>query len=182
MSEELDLSTLKPAEYNPRTISEHDFEALKKSILTFGDLSGIVKNIHTGNLVGGHQRVEAFKLQPDARITVTERFAQATRSGTMAHGYVTIQGERFSYREVAWPLEFEKAANVAANRITGEFQQDQLAEVMASINTELQSLTGHTDAEIAKLLDQVGELAEVEREPDEPEAAKCEACGQVLPQ
>jgi hypothetical protein len=181
MNEELPLDLLTPAPYNPRLISAHDFEALKKSILTFGDLSGITKNLHTGNLVGGHQRLEAFKQTTAPKIVITERFPEATRSGTMAHGFVLIEGERFSYREVAWPLEFEKAANIAANRIQGEFQTDQLAEVMASLNAELQGLTGHTQAEIDKLLDVVGELPEADREPD-AEPKRCESCGQVLPE
>lgn len=177
----LGLDSLTPAPWNPRTISTHDFEALKKSILRFGDLSGIVKNIYTGNLVGGHQRLEAFKQTVNPKIVIAERFDKPTRAQTVALGYVIIEGERFGYREVAWPLEYEKAANIAANRIQGEFNTDQLAEVMASIGPELQALTGHDDAEIAKLLDQVGELPEDDREPDEPEAARCEACGQTLP-
>src|SRR5436853_352297 len=56
-----DLNDLKGNPKNPRTISKHDFEALKKSILKFGDLSGVIFNKRTGHLAGGHQRIEAFK-------------------------------------------------------------------------------------------------------------------------
>ena len=50
------LSALRPAEYNPRTISDEAFEGLGSSIDRFGMLSHIVWNKRTGNIVGGHQR------------------------------------------------------------------------------------------------------------------------------
>jgi hypothetical protein len=57
----MNLSDLKSASYNPREISEKSFEGLKCSIEEFGDLSGIVFNKRTGNLVAGHQRVKAIQ-------------------------------------------------------------------------------------------------------------------------
>lgn len=50
------LSDLKPAEYNPRRISEEAFEGLGHSISRFGLLANIVWNKRSGNIVGGHQR------------------------------------------------------------------------------------------------------------------------------
>ena len=45
------IEDLKPASYNPRRISDRAARALAKSIGDFGDLSGIVWNKRTGNLV-----------------------------------------------------------------------------------------------------------------------------------
>jgi len=50
------LSELKPAEYNPRKITDEAFAGLGNSISRFGLLSHIVWNKRTGNIVGGHQR------------------------------------------------------------------------------------------------------------------------------
>ena len=50
------LSELRPAEYNPRKITDEAFEGLGHSISRFGMLSHIVWNKRTGNIVGGHQR------------------------------------------------------------------------------------------------------------------------------
>lgn len=50
------LSDLKPAEYNPRSISDKAFDGLGKSMDRFGLLMPIVWNEKTGNIVGGHQR------------------------------------------------------------------------------------------------------------------------------
>lgn len=118
------VSDLKPSSYNPRTISEKSAEGLSKSIASFGNISGIVFNVRTGNLVAGHQRVTQIKsLFGDCPI----------ENGSI----VTKTGERFSVRFVNWDLRKEKAANVAANAstITGEFN-DSISDLLASIQTD----------------------------------------------
>jgi ParB-like chromosome segregation protein Spo0J len=50
------IEALKPAEYNPRTISQKAKEGLAASIETFGLVEPIIWNERTGNIVGGHQR------------------------------------------------------------------------------------------------------------------------------
>jgi len=52
----MNLSNLKPAEYNPRSIDQQSFDGLKYSLSEFGDLACLVYNLETGNLVCGHQR------------------------------------------------------------------------------------------------------------------------------
>ena len=57
-----------------------------------------------------------------------------------------------------WPLEKEKAANIAANRIQGEFDLDQLAQInyeLKEVNPDLLTLTGQTDEEISQLINMV---------------------------
>ena len=55
------IGDLSPAPYNPRKISERAQNALSKSLGDFGDISGIVWNKRTGNLVCGHQRVKELE-------------------------------------------------------------------------------------------------------------------------
>ena len=50
------LSELRPADYNPRKITDEAFEGLGNSIERFGLLANIVWNRRSGNIVGGHQR------------------------------------------------------------------------------------------------------------------------------
>ena len=121
------LSDLKPADYNPRTIKDKALEGLKYSIEEFGDISGITFNIRTGNLVCAHQRKKALELSgDDYNIEIVERYENPSEKGTVAHGFIDVNGERFNYREVDWSLEKEKAANIAANAqtIQGEFTSD----------------------------------------------------------
>src|SRR5579884_1988729 len=112
-----DLSTLKPADYNPRKISSQTKKKLKESLERFGDLSGIIKNVTTGNLVGGHQRLDVFSSTKNPHIVITEKYEQPNLVGTVARGYVEIEGfdEHYTYREVQWDAQTEKAANYAAN-------------------------------------------------------------------
>lgn len=56
-----DISDLRPASYNPRTIEDDAAAGLAQSLERFGDLSGIVWNQRTGHLVAGHQRVNQLR-------------------------------------------------------------------------------------------------------------------------
>ena len=143
---------LKPANYNPRKISTEDRKRLKAALQELGDLSGIIFNVQTGNLVGGHRRVEF--VPKDADIVITERYAPPTEKGTIAEGYVMLYGERHKYREVDWSLTREKTANVAANTHGGEFDDVMLNEVLKDIlqdDTIAIELTGFDIGEIYRL-------------------------------
>lgn len=167
------LDDLKANPKNPRTIDKHDYAALVVSIKKFGDLSGIVLNVRTGQLVGGHQRTEAFKrMGGSKKIIITQRYQNAdgtpqpNAKGTVALGYVDFENEHYGYREVDWDANFEFAANIAANRIQGKFDLDLLAQVNYEISqlengADLLAATGQTEDEINKLLAMVsgdGEL------------------------
>jgi DNA modification methylase len=124
---------LAPNPKNPRTVTEAKLEQLKKALLEFGDLSGIVYNRTTKQLVGGHQRLKSF--DADAPITITRKFNKATRTGTVAEGYVELRGERFSYREVSWDKHREMAANLAANKGAGEWDLPQVGEWLKELGS-----------------------------------------------
>ena len=122
----LTMNDLKPAAYNPRKISEASKAALAKSMSDLGDISGIVWNETTGNLVCGHQRVEQL------------RKLGATMEG---NDIVLPSGERFAVRVVRWSLEREKLANMAANnpKAAGEFTddaEDLLEEILKDVGEE----------------------------------------------
>ena len=121
-----EFKDLRAYDKNPRKITKDDFETLQKSLDEFGDLSGVIFNRPTKNLVGGHQRTNALKSK-EATITITEEFAVPTKSGTVAVGYIEANGERFSYREVEWTEEQEARANILANKVSGQWDFDMLA-------------------------------------------------------
>lgn len=115
------------APYNPRQISEHDLEALCRSMDSFGVVEPIVVNDTTGNIVGGHQRVKA-----------------AQKLGLDKLPTVRVQLD---------PTQ-EKILNVALNRISGEFDDDLLATVVRQIKEDGEdpTLTGLLDGEIEDLI------------------------------
>ena len=119
------LSGLRPDPSNPRDIPDERREGLAYSLEEFGDVSGIVWNTRTEQLVCGHQRVSALQ----------------TRHGDLAvqDGFVTTpSGDRFPVRVVDWPMAKQRAANVAANNraISGEFTGD-LDAYLDSVRLEL---------------------------------------------
>ncbi len=86
------VGELRHAPYNPRKIDAEYLINLHASMREFGDLSGIVRNVRTGNLVGGHQRVKAF--DPAWPI----QLAPAKDSvGTVALGHVETPYGRWSF-------------------------------------------------------------------------------------
>jgi len=77
------VSEIQPAPYNPRKITDEQSQILKRSMEKYGDLSGIVVNLRTSHLVGGHQRIK--QLDPSWKIT---KHPLSDKVGTVATGYV----------------------------------------------------------------------------------------------
>jgi DNA modification methylase len=57
---EIEIKKLKPAEYNPRTISTKEFNGLKKSLGIFGFVDPAIVNKDM-TIIGGHRRLDAWK-------------------------------------------------------------------------------------------------------------------------
>ena len=51
------------APYNPRKISDHDLDRLRRSLKFFGTVEPIVVNRRSRHIVGGHQRVRAAEAE-----------------------------------------------------------------------------------------------------------------------
>jgi hypothetical protein len=107
-------------------------EAMLGSYIRYGDLSGIIVNVRTGVIVGGHQRTQLFKNSQNK--IVKQAYRDST--GSIATGHVDIQLPnkkgivRIPYREVDWDPYKERAANIAANAAGGDFDQVKLGEVL----------------------------------------------------
>lgn len=127
------LKDLKANPKNPRKISEEKLEMLKKALAEFGDLGGIVYNRTTKQLLGGHQRGKV--LPPESEIVIEKTHKKPTKVGTVAEGYILVDGERFNYREVKWDAAKEKAANIAANKGAGEWDKGLLSEMLMELDT-----------------------------------------------
>lgn len=127
------IKDLSPNLQNPRSISPEKLSFLKKSLDKFGDLSGIVYNKKSKQIVSGHQRIKV--LPPASKIEITKVYKKPTSTGTIKEGYLEAQGERFSYREVEWDEPKEKAANIAANKGAGEWDLTKLGEWFKDLDT-----------------------------------------------
>jgi hypothetical protein len=158
VSERKRLADLNPNPRNPRKITEKKLEMLRKSLDEFGDLSGLVFNIRTQQLEGGHQRTKALPLDSD--IIITQRYDIPTRTGTVAEGHVLIAGEKFKYREVDWDEDKAKAANIAANKHGGDWDLPLISNLLIELDHSNYNLdlTGYEQYEIASLLAPVEDI------------------------
>ncbi len=97
-----------------------NLEGLQVSMAEFGDLSGIVFNLRTGQLVCGHQRRDGMR----------KKFGDLPIQVDGSRAWVMLPGEkgekRFDIRLVDWDLETQQAANIAANNphIAGRFSKN----------------------------------------------------------
>lgn len=66
------LADLKPAGYNPRTISAAAMQGLAASLKRFGLVQPIIVNKRSGHVVGGHQRVKALLAAGEKETQVLE--------------------------------------------------------------------------------------------------------------
>lgn len=112
--------------YNPRRISDGEFERLKKSIREFGYQDPLIVNESNLHIVAGNQRFRALK-----------------ELDVESHG-------RYSMIDVVMvdiPLEDEKAFNVGHNRIGGEFDEIKLQELLSELEEASydMDLTGFVD-------------------------------------
>ncbi len=107
--EKKNVKDLLPADYNPRKDlkpGDPEYEKLKRSIEQFGYVEPVIWNEKTGRVVGGHQRL---KVLMDMGITEVD---------------VVV---------VDMDTEKEKALNIALNKISGEWDTEKLALVIADL-------------------------------------------------
>lgn len=174
-------SDLNPNPANPRKISDQKLSMLEKSLREFGDLSGVVYNRRSEKLVGGHQRVRA--LPENSVVTILKRYEPATRSGTVAEGFIELDGERYQYREVNWDETRERAANIAANQHGGEWDIPLLNDWLLDLDAKNfdMDLTGFDRDEIETLMAPLPRDKEEDSEDEAERRAKeveCPKCGE----
>lgn len=124
---EKNIEELKEAAYNPRIQLEPgmpEYEKLKSSIETFGDVEPIVWNKRSRNVVGGHQRLTVLK---NMGIKTT---------------LVSV---------VDLPDTEEKLLNVALNKIKGDWDKVKLEELLQDFSVNEAFVAGFDPDEIALL-------------------------------
>jgi hypothetical protein len=134
------LDLLRPDPINPREITDEALAGLGASLAEYGDLSGIVFNLRTGELVSGHQRVRQLRELGAGEFTRAPGPGPGTDA---ARGYVDHPktGERFDVRFVDWPRSKQRQANLVANSraIAGHFT-DGVDSILSSFQSEAPEL------------------------------------------
>ena len=143
------ISELKPAEYNPRQLTEDEHQQITASIKEFGLIDPIIVNCHCDReniIVGGHARVRIAKeMGMDSVPCVL----------------------------VALNLEDERRCNLRLNRNVGSWDWDLL-----SSNFSIEELTavGFTEAELELGTESDDHTSDHEAEPEKQNVV-CPECG-----
>jgi len=153
------LADIKPAPYNPRvklTEKDQEYKALEASIEESGLVLPLIVNLRDNCLIGGHQRLSVLLAAGE----------------TETNAVVVDMDEARA-----------KALCIALNKLDGEWDYGQLADILQELIGEGENLiaTGFTDRDIDELLGEIGEeLGEGEDEPptkgkkeDDTEGIKC---------
>ena len=122
------LADLFPADYNPRKAMKRgdaEYEKLRLSLETFGLVEPLIWNEDTGRLVGGHQRLTVLRDMGISEVDVS---------------IVHLDEPQ------------EKALNVAMNKISGAWDNDALAALLRSLDTDMALLTGFSELDMEALL------------------------------
>ena len=141
--QKMKLSELNPAPYNPRKISSDALGRLTKSLHELGNLQPITWNAKTGNIVGGHQRLKCYSALGKDEVEVWAVWLDEAQ---------------------------EKAANIALNKLSGEFDLPQLKDILEEIDTgEIDlDITGFGVDELAELMEQTKPEIEEDEVPEVP--------------
>lgn len=146
---ELPLKELKPAAYNPRKKlkkGDKEYEKIKQSLLKFGYVDPIIVNKDM-TVIGGHQRLTVLK---------------------------DLDYETAKCVIVDLPKEDEKALNIALNKITGQWDDALLADLLLDLQESdfNLDLTGFESPEIDDILSNIHDKELTEDEFDVEEELK----------
>ncbi|HLF75986.1 MAG TPA: site-specific DNA-methyltransferase [Dehalococcoidia bacterium] len=125
---EVPIDDLRPDPANPRRISDAQIDALTRSIKEYGFVQPVLVRREDNTVIGGHQRLVAAR-----RL-----------------GYKTVP---VIYLDVT--LEQARLINLGLNKISGDWDQELLARLLADLNAAPDldlSLSGFAEDEVAKLL------------------------------
>ena len=140
--EKISISKLNPAQYNPRVRlqpGDAEYEKLKRSIQTFGYIDPIIINAD-GTIIGGHQRYYVL----------------------LDLGYDEIDVVKLDLDE-----NEERALNVALNKISGEWDEEKLKDLLKGLRLDDYdfTVTGFEENELDALISAL-EIPETVEEDD----------------
>ena len=142
MFDKIKIMDIKPAEYNPRKISNEDYEQLSRNIDEFGLVSPIIINLQNNHIIGGHQRYDVLLNE----YMVTHKYEELNLLKLGDVGWVFTDDDLEIVDD-----NFEKALNLSLNKIDGYWDNQKLNDLF--IDFELDefdiSLTGFDDDELS---------------------------------
>jgi len=118
----IDISSVKKATYNPRKIDKDELEKLKLSLKEFGCVRPLIINSTTGNLISGHQMLDAAK---------------------------ELGWKQLPYIKTEVSVEKEKALNLVMNKVQGDWDYGLLTDMLQELNqSNMLDLSGFSSLDL----------------------------------
>lgn len=140
------IADINRAAYNPRVDlkpEDEEYQAIERSLKRHGLVQPIVWNRRTNTVVSGHQRLTVLEARGETEVTVS---------------VVDLDDIK------------EKELNIALNKITGEWDDKKLTDILTELGEEAAD-TGFTLPEIDVLRDELksyfDDVTETDEEPEE---------------
>ena len=122
------ITDLVPAKYNPRKISNEDYNKLSNSINEFGLVDPIIINLKNNHIIGGHQR---FDVLMDSYIAGEKEYEDLILIKRGDIGWI-FPDEELTVKD----LNHEKAMNLVLNKVQGEWDPDKLLDLFNDLSVE----------------------------------------------
>ena len=163
---------------NPRKITDAQLEQLKSNIKELGDLSGIVHDLNTDEIISGNQRSKVININ-ECEIEIVKKYDEPNEQGTIAFGFVIYENQRLNYRQVRWNEKQREKACITANALGGEFDYKIL---QSEFDTELLKGWGIEDIDNHRILDMDNFFNEEKAEVKEKrkKIVTCPHCGKEI--
>jgi hypothetical protein len=120
--EKIKVKDIVPAEYNPRKISDEELSRLEDSIDEFGFVDPIIINLKNNRIVGGHQRFKIIQKEGLDELNLL-------RLGNVGWAFVETDLK-------VKDGNYEKALNIALNKISGEWDTGKLDLILDDLAVE----------------------------------------------
>ncbi|MBQ2654273.1 MAG: DNA modification methylase [Methanobrevibacter sp.] len=147
---EMKITDIIPSEYNPRKITDEEYIKLSNSIQEFGFVDPIIINLKNNHIIGGHQRYNFLLNQ----------YIQNNKYETLKLLKLGDIGWIFPETELTVENDdYEKALNIALNKISGEWDNEKLNELFQDLqlNEFDLDLTGFTNLELEEFHFEIAE-------------------------
>lgn len=143
--EEINITDIIPSEYNPRRISEEEYDKLAKSLNNFGVVDPIIINLKNNHIIGGHQRYDVLHEQ---YIQDNNKYGKLHLLRLGDIGWVFPDTELTVKSD-----DHEKALNLALNKISGEWDEPKLKPLLEDLSLKGFDieLTGFDEPELKEL-------------------------------
>lgn len=127
--EQIKITDIVPADYNPRLISEDEALKLRNSLDKFGMVDPIIVNLKNNHIIGGHQRYDVL-----VNKYMEDGFSEDTKLNLIRLGSI---GWVFTDTDLEVADDsHEKALNLALNKISGDWDYGKLQNVLDDLELD----------------------------------------------